>query len=129
MKSTARMRERAARIARASSSLLLLLLGACGTVPHRPERLAHSSYGCMKAVLDSKLPSNLPDSRAHCLASGLIARYCSIPESYLAGIGKEVRDLLGPGDAQWRDLKADWAGIDCARHAGSDAALTACCMP
>jgi hypothetical protein len=126
---TARVREWAATVARASSPLLLLMLGACGTVPNRPERLAHSSYGCMKAVLDSKLPPKLPDNQAHCLASGLIARYCSIPEGYLAGVGKEVRDLLGPGDAQWRDLKADWAGVDCARHADSDGALTACCMP
>lgn len=115
--------------ARAGLPLLLLTLGACGSVPQRPERLAPSSYGCMKAVLDRKLPPNLPDSKAHCLASGLIARYCSIPESYLAGIGKEVRDLLGPGDAEWRDLQADWAGVDCARHADSDTALTACCMP
>jgi hypothetical protein len=124
-----RGRELATTTARASSSLVLLLLAACGTVPHRPERLAHSSYGCMKAVLDTKLPPHLPDNKAHCLASGLIARYCSIPESYLAGVGKEVRDLLGPGDAQWRDLKADWAGVDCARQAESDAALATCCMP
>jgi hypothetical protein len=82
----------------------------------------------MKAVLESKLPPNLPDDKAHCVASGLIARYCSIAESYLAGIGKELRDAVGPGDAEWRDLKADWAGIDCARRAGSDEAVRACCM-
>jgi len=109
-------------------ALLLLALSACGTVPHRPARLEQSSYGCMKAVLDRKLPPNLPDDKAHCLASGLIARYCSIPESYLAGIGKEVRDLLGPGDAEWRDLESDWAGIRCARSAESDEAVAACCM-
>jgi len=82
----------------------------------------------MKAVLERKLPPDLPDDKAHCVASGLIARYCSIPESYLAGIGKEVRDLLGPGDAEWRDLKSDWAGVDCARRADSDEALKECCM-
>ena len=115
-------------IARVSPALLLLLLSACGTVPQRPERLDDSSYGCMKAVLQRKLPANLADDEAHCVASGLIARYCSITESYLAGVGKELRDLVGPGDAEWRDLKADRAGIDCARHADSDEALAACCM-
>ena len=115
-------------IARKSLVLLPLLLSACGTVPHRPERLERSSYGCMKAVLDRKLPANLPDDQAHCMASGLIARYCSIPESYLAGYGKELRDLLGPGDAEWRDLTPDRAGVRCARHAESDAALAVCCM-
>lgn len=82
----------------------------------------------MKAVLQNKLPPNLPDDKAHCMASGLIARYCSIPESYLAGVGKEVRDLIGPGDAEWRDLTADRAGIKCARGAESDEAVEACCM-
>jgi hypothetical protein len=81
----------------------------------------------MKAVLESKLPPDLPDDEAHCMASGLITRYCSIPESYLAGLGKELRDLIGPGDAEWRDLTADRAGIRCARHADSDEALITCC--
>jgi hypothetical protein len=110
------------------AALLPFLLSACGTVPQRPARLEHSSYGCMKAVLATKLPPALPDDEAHCLASGLIARYCSIPESYLAGLGKEARDLIGPGDAQWRDLTSDRIGNDCARHAESDEALATCCM-
>jgi hypothetical protein len=82
----------------------------------------------MKAVLERKLPPNLPDDKAHCLSAGLIARYCSIPESYLAAVGKEVRDLLGPGDAEWRDLESDWAGVGCARHAEGDEGLERCCM-
>src|SRR5262245_7760267 len=114
--------------AKALLLLLTLLLSACGTVPHRQVRLEPSSYGCMKAVLDRKLPTHLPDNKAHCMAAGLIARYCSIPEGYLAGIGKELRDLVGPGDAEWRDLVSDRVGINCARRADSDEALTACCM-
>jgi hypothetical protein len=82
----------------------------------------------MSAVLEQKLPANLPDKRAHCLASGLIARYCSFPEAYLAGIGKEVRDLLGPGDFERADWRADRTGMACARHAESDEAVAACCM-
>ena len=81
----------------------------------------------MEAVLREKLPSDLPDKRAHCLAGGLISRYCSITEAYLAGAGKEVRDLLGHGDVEWQDWRADRAGIECARHATDDAALAECC--
>ena len=81
----------------------------------------------MTAVLREKLPGSLPDKRAHCLASGLIARYCSVPEAYLAGIGKEMRDLFTGGDVEWADWRADRVGVSCARHADGDEALTACC--
>ncbi len=82
----------------------------------------------MQAVLQEKLPQNLPDKRAHCLAGGLISRYCSITEAYLAGAGKEVRDLLSQGeDAEWQDWRADRTGIECARESADDAALAECC--
>jgi hypothetical protein len=81
----------------------------------------------MEAVVRDKLPANLPDKRAHCLAGGLISRYCSVTEAYLAGAGKEVRDLLGHGDAEWADWRADRVGIECARESGDDAALAQCC--
>ena len=81
----------------------------------------------MRDVLAEKLPAELPDGHAHCLASGLIARYCSFSEAYLAGAGKELRDLLGPGDAEWRDWRADRIGIACAKSAENDAALASCC--
>jgi hypothetical protein len=102
-------------------------LTACATITNRPTRLAHSSYGCMEAVLREKLPAELPDKRAHCLAGGLISRYCSITEAYLAGAGKEVRDLLGKGDAEWADWRADRVGIECAGESSDDAALAQCC--
>jgi hypothetical protein len=81
----------------------------------------------MQAVTQEKLPGDLPERRAHCLAAGLIARYCSSSEAYLAGIGKELRDLFGRGDAQWSDWRADRVGIDCARQSADDIELARCC--
>ena len=108
--------------------LVMANLTACANIANRPPRLAQSSYGCMQAVLQEKLPANLPDKRAHCIAGGLISRYCSITEAYLAGAGKEVRDLLSRGDsAQWKDWQADRVGIECAREGQDDAAVAACC--
>jgi len=103
---------------------ICMLLCACTTSPNRP---AKSSYGCMVAVRDS-LPPGLFDKRAHCLASALIAQQCSVPEAYLAGAGKEIRDLFVPGaDAEWADWKADRVGIACAKqHHGIDD-ISACC--
>jgi hypothetical protein len=45
----------------------------------------------------------------------------------MAGIGKELRDLLGRGDAEWRDWRADRAGITCAREAKDDTEIVNCC--
>lgn len=107
--------------------LLLLSIAACGSVPQRPERLETSSYGCMNAVLRQKLPEGLTDAQAHCIASGLVARYCSVAEANLAGFGKEVRDLFTRGDASWADWRADRRGIACARNAQDDAGVVTCC--
>lgn len=82
----------------------------------------------MHAALENRLPDHLPDAQAHCIASGLIARYCSIPEAALAGWGKEFADLLSSGDAEWRDLVADRYGRRCARSVNSDQALLDCCL-
>jgi hypothetical protein len=82
----------------------------------------------MEAVIKEKLPADLPDKRAHCIASGLISRYCSITEAYLAGAGKEMRDLLSSGDsAEGKDWRADRVGIECARETADDAAVAECC--
>lgn len=108
---------------------LLVAVTACGTIPQRPARLERSSYGCMAAVLRQELPANLADEHAHCVASGLIARYCSVFEAHLAAIGKEVRDLFGRGDADWADWRAGRIGVGCARRAKDDEALAACCQP
>jgi hypothetical protein len=85
-----------------------------------------SSYGCMRAVRDI-VPTRIPDKRAHCLAAGGIALHCSVAEAYIAGVGKEVTDLFTGGDAEWGDLKADAAGVRCARAGRGDSQLASCC--
>lgn len=102
---------------------MLALAGCASTAP----RLAPSSYGCMQAVVREKLQADLPDKRAHCQASGLIVRYCSVTEAYLAGAATELHDLLGPGDAEWADWQADRVGIACARGGADDDAIARCC--
>jgi hypothetical protein len=83
----------------------------------------------MQAVVAHKLPPRIPDKQAHCYAAGMIARYCSVTEAYLASVGKEVGDLFnGSGDFEWGDLSADRLGIGCERHASSDEALERCCL-
>ena len=103
-----------------------VLLGACATAPG-VQRLAPSSLDCMRTVVRAKLPKDLPDKQAHCLAAGLIAYYCSRPEAYLAGYGKEFTDIFDGGDPEIGDIKADLMGIRCERSAASTQDLAGCC--
>ncbi len=107
---------------------LLTLAGGCATAPG-VARLDHSSLGCMRSVVATKIPPHISDKHAHCLAAGFIARYCSRSEAYAASWGKEFSDLFnGSNDFEWADLKADRLGIRCERASGSDRALEACCV-
>lgn len=81
----------------------------------------------MRATVAAKVPAGIGDKLAHCLAGGMIARYCSVGEAKLASWGKEAKDAVGGGDADRRDLDADYFGIDCARTAADDDALRRCC--
>jgi hypothetical protein len=103
--------------------LLPGLLMACSSVQPRP---AHSSYGCMQAVR-AQLPTDDNDKRLHCLATAQITRQCSVSEAYLAGMGKELSDLFGSGDAEWADWQADRAGVNCGRAQNSMEDIQACC--
>lgn len=105
------------------AALAMLVLAGCAENPSRP---VVSSYGCMRAVRDA-LPGGLPAVRAHCLAAGVIARRCSVAEGYIAGVGKELQDLLGDGDASWEDWGADRAGLGCARALEKEEELARCC--
>jgi hypothetical protein len=105
---------------------MLAGLAGCSTASG-VQRLEPSSLECMRAVVREKLPPHIPDKQAHCLAAGFIARYCSRPEAYIAGVGKEFTDLFDGGDAEWGDLVADRIGIVCEGDATSDEALARCC--
>jgi hypothetical protein len=109
------------------AGVVLTCLTACTPLASQDQRPARSSLSCARSVLESKLPDDLPDDVAHCLAAGFIARYCSLSEAYLSGVGKEFKDLVGPGDAEWRDWQSDRRGIACAKDSTSDEALYACC--
>jgi hypothetical protein len=108
--------------------MLASLASGCAPLATKEARASKSSVGCMEAAIAGRGLETLPDSQAHCIAAGLIARHCSLSEAAMASVGKEVRDLFGGGDAEWRDLVSDRRGIGCARHTGTDAQLQDCCQ-
>ena len=107
--------------------LLALFLAACSTLSGG-SRAAPSTGACIHAVVRDLQQEDWPDKQMHCVASGLIAFHCSVTEAYLAGVGKEVKDVFGRGNAEWADLRADRKGIACSRAAINDAQIYTCCQ-
>ena len=81
----------------------------------------------MQRTVDSLQRAGLPDSRLHCLASGTIALRCGRVSAWVAGYGKEIADLVGPGDFERRDFQANAAGRRCAGRAENEQDLVPCC--
>ncbi len=102
-------------------------VSGCLPLAGREARLGTSSYGCMRRVLAEKLPVAANDAQTHCLAAGLIARYCSPSEGWLAVVGKEARDVVWPGDADVRDISAGREGLRCAKGRADDRTIEICC--
>lgn len=49
-----------------------------------------------------------------------ITRRCSKFAAIVAGIGKEIMDIVGDGNAEWEDWLADLKGIQCAEDMERD---------
>jgi hypothetical protein len=81
----------------------------------------------MQQTMEALDLTSLSDDRKHCLASGTIALRCGRASARIAGYGKELADLFGPGQFQRRDLRANSAGRHCAGRSADEGGLAACC--
>lgn len=65
-------------------------------------------YSKVKKIVESKGDF---DKYKHCAVSCLLALRCPAKEVMHLGILKEGLDLIGPGNAEMDDLKADFTGV------------------
>jgi hypothetical protein len=90
-------------------TLIILLITLCSF-----NVVAKDKFICSAYVLN-KYKSLVPDSEydkvKHCSYSCILRKKCGVLESYAMGIGKEIADLLGYGNAEMDDLRANQAGI------------------
>ncbi|OUR96686.1 hypothetical protein A9Q84_10105 [Halobacteriovorax marinus] len=76
--------------------------------------VAADKFICSYFVI-KKYSSLVPDSEydkvKHCAYSCILRKKCGYIESWAVGIGKEIADLIGDGNAEMDDLRADAIGI------------------
>lgn len=83
---------------------------------------------CIRAIAAKYAPLAVNDKYKHCMVAGEIYKQCGPVSANVASIGKEIQDVFGPGNAEWDDLKADYAGIDCAANPECNQSLEECCI-
>jgi hypothetical protein len=60
------------------------------------------------------------DKYRHCVVACEITGRCGKFAAIVAGIGKEIMDVVGDGNAEWEDWKADLKEIECAEDIDGD---------
>ena len=71
--------------------LASLLAAGCAPLATQESRAGKSSLTCMRSALAGRSFEGMHDAEVHCIATGLVALRCSVTESWLAGLGKEMR--------------------------------------
>ncbi len=66
------------------------------------------NYSKVKKIVESQ---GSYDKYKHCAVSCLLTLRCPASEVFNLGVLKELADMVGPGNAEWDDLKADAEGI------------------
>lgn len=91
---------------------LFVLLTFCVASPVSAEVAIVCStfhYSKVKKIVEAK---GSHDKYKHCAVSCLLALRCPPADVRQLGLLKEGIDLLGPGNAEMDDLKADFKGVD-----------------
>lgn len=91
---------------------LLLITISLNTLAEEKEKTAICSLwyaSDVKAIVEKK---GKFDKFKHCAVSCLLTLRCPATDVMQIGIYKELADVLGPGNAEMKDLVADFDGID-----------------
>jgi RHS repeat-associated protein len=84
-----------------------------------PTGLLGIDQKCAEMVAAKIIPTFGPgdnDKYKHCVVSCYIDVTCDKTTAQAAGIGKEIKDIFGPGNAEWADWQADKEGIRCGEN-------------
>jgi hypothetical protein len=93
---------------------LLLILGGLSFSAQAGQEKILCSLLHAKAVVTKATAHSPQDKNRHCAVSCLLTLRCPPGEVLLVGVMKEIKDLLGPGQAEVADLEANLTGISLA---------------
>ncbi len=99
---------------RAVHILLLMYLALLASVNARADdETVQAACAMVYVPIFKKMYEPLPqkDKFKHCAVSCGLTLMCGPAEATAVGVLKELFDLVGPGNADWADLKANRTGI------------------
>jgi hypothetical protein len=91
--------------------IILALLLQLSTSLHAAEEKFICSALVGRSFYQELKPLAVTDKTKHCSLSCYLALRCGGLESFHVGLVKELMDVLGAGQAEWADLRANQQGI------------------
>ncbi len=109
--------------------IILLILAAPSLGLAKQEDAPLCSLLYLKKVRKRVEERSSYDKFKHCSVSCLLARRCPGFDVFELGVIKELVDIVGPGNAEFADLRADHIGVKLGeklRSAGDEACFKSC---
>jgi hypothetical protein len=85
------------------------IFGLWSTAVEAKDRICKMST--IKAVKAEVSARQITDKNMHCSASCILTLTCFADDVFAIGVGKEILDILTPGDCDINDIRADMKGI------------------
>ncbi|TDP55201.1 hypothetical protein C8D79_0246 [Bacteriovorax stolpii] len=93
---------------------LLLLLNSSASFANEEENFVCSAFYVKPLVAKVNAP-NARDKFKHCSVSCMLTLRCGTLDAYSAGLLKELLDMMGMGNPETADIRANVAGITFAK--------------
>nr|BDT29432.1 hypothetical protein BHI3_28980 [Bacteriovorax sp. HI3] len=94
---------------------LLLLLNSAPSFANEEENFICSAFYVKPLVAKVNAP-NARDKFKHCSVSCMLTLRCGTLDAYSAGLLKELLDMMGMGNPETADIRANVAGITFAKN-------------
>jgi len=97
--------------------LLILVMGVFSLNASADDQKSIPLFSLLYAnSVKAKLVQSNNDKYKHCAVSCMLSNRCGGFDSYQLGVLKEIWDIIGPGNAEWKDLEADMIGVQMSMH-------------
>ena len=91
--------------------LLIICISSLSASAQSQENLFCAYKAAIKYKDIVKFTNFARDKYRHCTISCIVGIECGVTSMAIVGVAKEIYDVFGPGNAEWKDLLANINGL------------------